>query len=70
MFISLFAEDDMWIVILYVCVAQACVFIDSPPLSSEESCKATLAKSMTMLEAKKDVVAYDGDCIYVKMRQV
>ena len=24
----------MWIVILYVCVSQACVFIDSPPLSS------------------------------------
>ena len=60
----------MWIVILYVCVARACVFIDSPPLSSEESCKATLAKSMVMLEAKKDVVAFDGDCVYIQMRQV
>ena len=60
----------MWIVILYVCVSQACVFIDSPPLSSEESCKATLAKSMVMLEAKKDVVAFDGDCVYIQMRQI
>jgi hypothetical protein len=70
MFISLFAEDNMWIVILYVCVSQACVFIDSPPLSSEESCKVTLAKSMAMLEAEKNVVAYDGDCVYIQMRQV
>jgi hypothetical protein len=60
----------MWIVILYVCVSQACVFIDSPPFTSEETCKATLVKGMVMLEAENDVIAYDGDCIYVKMRQV
>lgn len=60
----------MWIVILYVCVSQACAFIDSPPFSSEETCKATLANGMAILEAEKDVIAYDGDCIYVQMRQV
>jgi hypothetical protein len=60
----------MWIVILYVCVAQACVFIDSPPFNSKETCKATLVKGMTMLEADPAVIAYDGDCLYIKMRQV
>lgn len=60
----------MWIVILYVCVSQACVFIDSPPFTSKEACTATLANSMAMLEAENDVIAYDGDCIYVQMRQV
>jgi len=25
---------------------------------------------MTMLEAEKNVVAYDGDCVYIQMRQV
>ena len=60
----------MWIVILYVCVSQACAFIDSPPLTSEAECKALLANGMAILEADDDVIAFDGDCIYVKMRQV
>lgn len=60
----------MWIVILYVCVAQACGFIDSPPLNSEADCELTLANGMAILEADNTVIGYDGDCIYVKMRQV
>lgn len=60
----------MWIVILYICVAQACGFIDSPPLNSEADCEAALANGMAILEADNDVIAFDGDCIYVRMRQV
>ena len=59
----------MWIVILYICVAQACGFVDSPPFNSKDDCKVTLAKGMAILEADNTVVAYDGDCIYVRMRQ-
>lgn len=60
----------MWIVILYVCVSQACVFIDSPPLNSKADCQATLANGMATLQADDDVIAFDGTCVYVKMRQV
>ena len=60
----------MWIVILYICVTQACGFVDSPPLNSKADCEATLKNGMAILEADDTVVAFDGDCIYVKMRQV
>jgi hypothetical protein len=60
----------MWIVILYVCVAGACGFIDSPPLNSKADCEAMLVSGMAMLKADKTVVAFDGACVYVKMRQV
>ena len=60
----------MWIVILYVCVAGACGFIDSPPLNSKADCEALLDSGVAMLDADDTVIAFDGDCIYVKMRQV
>ena len=60
----------MWIVIMYICVAQNCAFIDSPPLNSKADCEALLASGMAMLDADDSVIAFDGDCIYVKMRQV
>jgi hypothetical protein len=60
----------MWIVIFYVCVSQACAFIDSPPLNSKADCEATLGNGMAILEADSTVIAYDGACVYVKMRQV
>ena len=60
----------MWIVILYICVSQACAFIDSPPLNSKADCEATLANGMAILEADPAVIAFDGDCLYIKMRQV
>jgi hypothetical protein len=60
----------MWIVILYVCLAQACGFIDSPPFNSQEHCQSMLANGMATLQADPAVIAYDGACVYVKMRQV
>jgi hypothetical protein len=60
----------MWIVILYVCVAGACGFIDSPPLNSKADCEALLASGVAILDADDTVIAFDGACVYVKMRQV
>jgi hypothetical protein len=60
----------MWIVILYVCVAQACGFIDSPPLNSKADCELTLSNGMAILQADSTVIAFDGACVYVKMRQI
>lgn len=60
----------MWIVILYVCVVGFCGFIDSPPLNSRADCELSLANGMAILEADSTVIAYDGACVYVKMRQV
>lgn len=60
----------MWIVMLYICVSQACNFIDSAPVNSQADCQLMLENVMAILEADKNVVAYDGDCVYIKMRQV
>jgi hypothetical protein len=60
----------MWIVILYVCVAGACGFIDSPPLNSKADCEALLASGVAILDADDSVIAFDGACVYVQMRQV
>jgi hypothetical protein len=60
----------MWIVILYVCLAQSCGFIDSPPLNSQSDCEALLASGVAMLDADDSVIAFDGACVYVQMRQV
>lgn len=60
----------MWIVILYVCIAQACGFIDSPPLNSAAECETMLASGMAVLQVDDTVIAFDGACVYVQMRQV
>jgi hypothetical protein len=70
MFTSLFVENEMWIVILYICVTQACGFVDSPPFSNKADCEASLANGMAILQADSTVIAFDGACVYVKMRQV
>ena len=59
----------MWIIILYVCVQGSCQFIDSPPMYSQDDCKRSLAKAAEKLNANDAVVAFDGTCVKVKMRE-
>jgi hypothetical protein len=60
----------MWILIFYVCLAQSCGFIDSPPLNSKADCEALLASGVAILDADPAVIAFDGACVYIQMRQV
>jgi len=60
----------MWIAILYMCLADKCLFVDSPPSYTKEGCHEMAQAASRKLIDDPTVIAFDLSCVYVKMKQV
>jgi hypothetical protein len=59
----------MWIAILYLCVAEGCYFVDSPPVLSQAACGEMVRSAVTQLQSDPAVRAFDLTCIHIKMTE-
>jgi len=59
----------MWIAVIYMCFAAECFFIDSPPALTHEGCLEMLAGASRQLASDPAVIAFDGKCIQVRIKE-
>jgi hypothetical protein len=59
----------MWIAILYMCLADKCLFVDSPPSYTKEGCIEMAQAASRQLTNDPTVVAFDLTCINVKLSE-
>jgi len=59
----------MWIAVLYMCLADGCFFVDSPPVLSEAGCVEMVRGAITQLQSDPAVRAFDLTCIHIKMAE-
>ena len=59
----------MWVAIVYMCLSAECFFIDSPPALTEEGCLEMLAGATRQLATEPSVIAFDGECIRIQIKE-
>jgi len=59
----------MWIAILYMCTAESCFFVDSPPVLSQAACVEMVRGAVTQLQSDPTVRAFDLTCVHIKMAE-
>jgi len=52
-----------------MCFAAECFFIDSPPALTQEGCLEMLAGASRQLASDPAVIAFDGKCIQVRIKE-
>jgi hypothetical protein len=57
----------IWIPTFFICLSSGCAFAHFDASLSEALCKQTVANVQKQLDARKEITAYEGACLEVKL---